>query len=316
MKPRHYPRKDIMRQATIDTETRLESGSAVALEEHMNVDKMYAGACSKSEAWLANVHGLPEPTRSRGGQPVLRTRRLATQYAAADGALDRDTRRRKRLCNQMRSIIFAMEGSQGLACLPWPQQKAWEKIRHQVGADGIQAEALTLHRVLSAMTGSQKAGLQKATEARVKSWRERIQTQSKHRPTVIFESLRPQMQGPAPVLQRADGTMTAEPDEMDGILRGEHAWGGVFQRYKQVPEPQWDVFLARYGSMLATPVPMEIKPITVEELRWALQQMSVHSSSGMEGWAVHELRVLPSKLLILFVNLLNEVETKIGRAHV
>ena len=58
---------------------------------------------------------------------------------------------------------------------------------------------------------------------------------------------------PATLLQRPDGSLTADPAEMDALLRD--AWGPIFQLYASSPEPPWESFEARFGPYIVPPPP-------------------------------------------------------------
>ena len=98
----------------------------------------------------------------------------------------------------------------------------------------------------------------------------------------------------AAMLQRADGTYTAESAEMDAILR--EAWSPIFRLYAHHPEPAWDGFVARFGRYIARHE-MCLTDLTADDLRLTLKRQHAKSACGMDGWRVSELKALPPFLL-------------------
>ena len=113
----------------------------------------------------------------------------------------------------------------------------------------------------------------------------------------------------ADALARADGTLTANVAEMDGILQ--KAWDPILRMYsRDKPEPQFGPFKAEYGRYMAAH-PMGVKDITGEDLREVLRRAKKKKQStscGVDGWRIHELDCLPDSLLEGFAAFFNLVE--------
>ena len=69
--------------------------------------------------------------------------------------------------------------------------------------------------------------------------------------------------GPAAMLKRPDGTYTANPKEMDQLLR--EAWDPIFRMYADKPEPAWEPFWAQFGQYVKH-VPMDVEDFTAASL--------------------------------------------------
>ncbi|KAJ9464318.1 hypothetical protein DIPPA_02492 [Diplonema papillatum] len=125
---------------------------------------------------------------------------------------------------------------------------------------------------------------------------------------LVFNFIADKYASPLTFLRRDDGTLTANAAEIDEILRGEKAWGGIFQRYTTREEPCWGRFLRMYSPVLPDRAEMECEAITVGDVKAALAKMKKSASAGMHGWRIHELQQLPNSLLEGFARVLNEVE--------
>ena len=108
------------------------------------------------------------------------------------------------------------------------------------------------------------------------------------------------------VLQRPDGTLTGQHQEMDAMLR--EAWDEVFCLYTALPEPSWEDFKARYQNYFPQVAPMVGGDLTPGILKGVLERMHSSSSGGADGWRVAELKALPMGLLQRLCDLFNLIE--------
>ena len=109
------------------------------------------------------------------------------------------------------------------------------------------------------------------------------------------------------VLQRPDGSLTADPTEMDALLRD--ACGPIFKLYASFHEPPWEPFETRFGAYIVSN-PLAAPPLTGDELRTTLKRQSIRTACGPDGWRVAELRALPPFFLDHLATLLTCVETQ------
>ncbi|KAJ9446076.1 Ribonuclease HI [Diplonema papillatum] len=142
----------------------------------------------------------------------------------------------------------------------------------------------------------------------VTMWTHKMQEAWAHGRGLVFNFIADKYASPLTFLRRDDGTLTANAAEIDEILRGEKAWGGIFQRYTTREEPCWGRFLRMYSPVLPDRAEMECEAITVGDVKAALAKMKKSASAGMHGWRIHELQQLPNSLLEGFARVLNEVE--------
>ena len=111
---------------------------------------------------------------------------------------------------------------------------------------------------------------------------------------------------PVTFLTRPDGTATASPAEMDGLLQD--AWRHINRKYATDPEPDPLAFLRRYGHHVRR-VPMLASQLDGPRLRKRLSCMKP-SALGLNGGSLADLRSLPDRLLGLLADLLREVELR------
>ena len=110
---------------------------------------------------------------------------------------------------------------------------------------------------------------------------------------------------PLAMLSRPDGTCTAEPTEMDHLLRT--AWMPIIRMYEHLMEPSWDAFFVRFRRYIRR-VPVVLPALTATDLRATLTKQRLWSAPGPDMWRVAELRALPDTLLERLADVLNTVE--------
>ena len=253
--------------------------------------------------------------------------RAATKHhpASARGAGDTNTRAKDGLLGNLRCLV--QEGLKRLqADAPYGltngEKHAWnaakKRLREGGLPQGLQA-ALTnttsqlpdleiLEQALIALEGSQRGMFDRLRDARIRTWKARMQKAWTYEAGQVFAYLADRFCAPATFMRREDGSFTACPKEADELLRSDTAWGGYFRKYATTPEPRWDTFRQKYLRFLPEVADMECKTITAEDVGKALAKMSTSTSPGLHGWRVHELRQLPHELLRLFAEVFNEVE--------
>ena len=112
--------------------------------------------------------------------------------------------------------------------------------------------------------------------------------------------------GPATMLKKPDGGFTADPAEMDKLLRD--AWDTIFRMYAHIPEPEWEPFWDRFGQYIKH-VQMDVVDMTASDLRRTMGRQKSKSAAGLDGWRVAELKSLPTFYLERLAELYNTIET-------
>ena len=109
---------------------------------------------------------------------------------------------------------------------------------------------------------------------------------------------------------RPDGSPTADIKEMDELLHA--AWDPILRRYapgSSWTEPEADAFMAKYGRLVRRlRCEMTVRPLTAARLKEQLRRTSVRKATGLDGWAVSNLKRLPPSVLTLLARFLNLVE--------
>ena len=108
------------------------------------------------------------------------------------------------------------------------------------------------------------------------------------------------------VLQREDGSLTGNLQQIDDLLRS--YWLDIFRLYESLPEPSWAAFRDRYQRCLPARSAMQQTPLTPERLKSTLDRMDKGSSMGADGWRVAELQAMPEAWLSRLCSLFHHVE--------
>ncbi|KAJ9446314.1 Ribonuclease HI [Diplonema papillatum] len=283
----------------------------------------------QAEGYLLMLHrhelALPSRAYTGRGNQAVSDSRLASkfQHSSTRGASTKQTRARDELLGHLRTLVQA--GRERLSAgIPYPltrrEENARDAARKRVGRGYIPeavanivmtadlSELQALQSALADLEGSQKAAFTALRRHRKTQWTHKMQEAWAHGRGLVFDYIADRYSSPLTFLQREDKTLTANAAEIDEILRGEKAWGGIFQRYATQEEPCWGRFLRMYSPVLPDRAEMECESITVGEVRAALAKMKKSASAGMHGWRIHELQQLPNSLLEGFARVLNEVE--------
>ena len=99
---------------------------------------------------------------------------------------------------------------------------------------------------------------------------------------------------------------TANIPRMDEILHA--SWDQVMRKYADTPEPDVHAFAQKYDKFLIKRVQMQSTPVTGSRLAKRLRKMGVHTATGLDGWCVSDLLLLPTCLLDMLSEILFLVE--------
>ena len=198
-------------------------------------------------------------------------------------------------------------------------ERLWEKARRIARCDcrasslrmlwdtqgpiPLRQEVLLLRAAVRTMVNKRAADLRR------KRLRERDAAKTRELvrdPTKAFDCLKPDREPPLAAVQRDDGTLTANINEMDRILRDK--WCKIFCKHTEAnPPPDVAEFMARYERFIPY-VPMEAHSLTVDEIRIKLNKIKDASSAGLDCWAAKDLKQLPRGILQYLTKFYDMVE--------
>ena len=165
----------------------------------------------------------------------------------------------------------------------------------------------TFCSVLKSMVADEQ---RRVLEERQSKWRETTKCSWQGDRKQVYALVKDDPPANVCVLQKEDGTYTAEASQVDKVLLQE--WLPIFQRYSphtNQEQPDWHTFQQRFGQYIPTHVPMErLGAITPEMLRETLRRMSLGTSLGAGSWSVQELRLLPDSLLLKLCEVFAAIE--------
>ncbi|KAJ9448175.1 RNA-directed DNA polymerase from mobile element jockey [Diplonema papillatum] len=307
-----------------------------ALSQRRSVDGAEAvlrNASEVAETYLYEMHkhGLQksEAKACKGraeGHSVREAHVSARQAVSARGAGDRTTRQRDKVLGMLRTVIVEAshrlsEGQPGEMTLAERNARSAlqrkgpreDLSRHLSAAHGESGgdELERLMKAVEALEGSQREAVAALKQQRTRRWKDRMQMAwNSSDKGDVYRFLAGSRESPSIYLRRRDGTLTACPKEIDDLLRGPEAWGGIFQKYTSIREPQWETFKAQYARYLPAPQRMDCKAISAADVKAALKKMKRNSSPGLHAWRVFELQQLPTEILQLMAEAMNAVETE------
>ena len=99
---------------------------------------------------------------------------------------------------------------------------------------------------------------------------------------------------------------TSNIPRMDEILH--ESWDQVMRKYADIPEPDVHAFAQKYDEFLVKNARMQANSITGKRLAKRLRKMEVHTATGLDGWCVSDLLLLPVCLLDMLAEILHLVE--------
>eukprot|EP00435_Cladocopium_sp_Y103_P072340 s129_g40.t1 len=144
------------------------------------------------------------------------------------------------------------------------------------------------------------------THKRVVIAREKLQQDWKKKPSNVYSRVDPVLQAPTVILQTPEGSLTGNFLEIESLLK--KAWLPIFDKYSTQSEPSWAAFEQRYQQYFPSPVAMTLRPFTTDGIRNILTRMKTRSASGLDAWAVTDLRNLPDCLLDILTKLFTAIE--------
>ena len=287
-----------------------------------DIDAQWDSVCTAAEQFLAR-RGEAEPQQQQLGRgKVKRDKMRFTRAQQGDGSAEAEDRERMSLMKACRKLeqlsrsaakkdhpsqdsvetqrLWDSARKDGRRLLPGKSDPVWNQKRCPTGE-----ELLALRTKLRRRHDDLGKAIQKQ---RVRDWKERMRMYMVEKPRRVFDWCKAKLVEKTTMLKRADGTLTADLREMDSLLRDTSAWGGIFRRYADRPEPAWDVFRDRYGRYFPEPQEITVEPLTAKCLRDAIAKMGSNKAAGLDGWRVAELKALPAPILECMAATLNDVE--------
>ena len=142
---------------------------------------------------------------------------------------------------------------------------------------------------------------------RIDKWKSKMDQAWLDRPKEVYQWIQNEYQPPLVMLLDPDTSQpTANIPRMDEILHA--SWDQVMRKYADTPEPDVHAFAQKYDKFLIKGVQMQSTPITGSRLAQRLRKMGVHTATGLDGWCVSDLLLLPTCLLDMLSEILFLVE--------
>ena len=142
---------------------------------------------------------------------------------------------------------------------------------------------------------------------RIDKWKSKMDQAWLDRPKEVYQWIQNEYQPPLVMLLDPDTSQpTANIPRMDEILHA--SWDQVMRKYADTPEPDVHAFAQKYDKFLIKGVQMQSTPISGSRLAKRLRKMGVHTATGLDGWCVSDLLLLPTCLLDMLSEILFLVE--------
>lgn len=275
------------------------------------------------EEFLIRQAGIPLQSVGSAyvGRGQVREPRLV-RLSAQDGgngigAATEISRQFTNLITKLRELIrFASTHTAG-AHVPTCTTQCWDRIRTL--SLSLQKHLTTpfhwsrsfptleqLTNLLAIATDSEELYLDKVRDYRIQGWTHKMQAALGTDLRSVTKWLKAPETSKSNMLEREDGSTTANLREQDQILRD--AWKDTFQMYETRQEPEWEPFRKRFGQYIAKHKMDNLPLITGKALARVIKKKKDRSASGIDGWRIAELKRIPLPLLDLFAELLNLVE--------
>ena len=195
------------------------------------------------------------------------------------------------------------------------QQHLWNKCR-RIGNNILHADTLhhgawrstdipdlsMLEELVQCVRGDVQAWQKNARMQREKAWRGKLIEDWSEGGTTTYNWCKGDIQHKANMIAREDGSLTADPSEMDKLLQ--KAWLPIFQMYQSKDPPKWEDFHAHFGQHFAGRHVMQLDALDGEKLSRVLSRMRSKAACGLDPWKVDELKRLPhvmlQKLAVIF----------------
>ena len=282
------------------------------------------GACEDYMIWRSpdEVQLKPAAFRGRGElRPSKVSHAKGRTVPETVAAIDKRSSGLIKAYRRVDAMAKVLRKAMAEGCGQYPQeaQNTWDVAcsggKTMLRNDVWEEESPTLEQ-LEALSGALRNASQKHLDKvrsdSVLQWDERMRKAIKSAsPGPVYDHVKGKQGGCTRFVTRKDGTNTADLREMDELLRGQDAWGGVFRMYGEETsesEPEWEPFLERYLMHIECDVPCEHHPLDEDSLRLTLNKMQGGKAAGWDSWQVAELKELPSELLALIAEFLNAVE--------
>ncbi len=195
--------------------------------------------------------------------------------------------------------------SAGPGALPHRARQTWENAKRQLNASLLRndegfdslrrAEDMpTLAVITDALASARAAAAHQerlVRYERIAVWKKRMQECFDSAPRAIFRWCAGTAHQTVTSVARADGSITANVAEMDEIVG--RAWAPIFRKFTdENPEPPWGDFKDRFRDNIARH-PLDLAPLTAEQLQATLSRMSGQQAGGLDGWRPKELKSCP-----------------------
>ena len=142
---------------------------------------------------------------------------------------------------------------------------------------------------------------------RIEKWKSKRDQAWLDKPKEVYKWIQNEYQPPLVMLLDPETDQpTSNIPRMDEILH--ESWDQVMRKYADIPEPDVHAFAQKYDQFLIKNARMQANPITGKRLAKRLRKMADHTATGLDGWCVSDLLLLPVCLLDMLAEILHLVE--------
>ena len=241
--------------------------------------------------------------RGKKREPVM-----WTNAAKQDGrgATCRETRRRLQKIRVLEEVTKITKQYDGPTVPSHEVMNLWKKLRKldpTTGSEIPQTEELRI--LLQQARQEQAIESKKLRTERIRMWKRNVVDNWNDDRTKVFQWIRNVEQSKTVLMEKADGSWTANCSEMDEAMHA--AWDPILKKYLSDPEPDWMKFEERYSNYIEEH-PMRCEDITGGDVAKALRRTSSRKAAGVDGFRISELKLLPEDMIQMIAEFYNMVE--------
>ena len=252
--------------------------------------------------------------QGRGSVKIKKVKRAASSQEAAEGADTMRVRRLQKFARKVEQLVHDMT----VAPERWGHdQRCLEQKIRMTALDLVPAAAQeylkpgpqrvhSLRLLANAVREEVQQLHEQARRNRTTAWKHWLAEAWGSKSGEVFKWCKGEGEERTSMVQRPDGTLTANAEEIDKLLRD--AWLPIFRMYGSSPPPDWDKFAERFGNFQPKGEALQAGSVTAHALRKTLSKMRSSGSCGMDGWRTAEIKALPNFFLDRLAELLNIVE--------
>jgi len=285
-----------------------------------NVEKLWRIWSAAAEKYLYNRatsagQELPSKLYSgRGAVKIRKVHRSASSSQPAEGADSSRIKQLQKFARQVEQLVRDMTYQP--AHWGHHQTRLEEKVARKAiylmpAWQRVEGAALSIGS-LQQLGGMVREAIQRsheeARQGRLSAWKQWLDQAWGEKRIDVYKWCKGVAEERTSLVQRPDGTLTANVDEIDDLLS--EAWLPIFRMYADKPPPDWNTFAERFGSFTPRGPVMDEAALDAQALRKTLSKMKSTGSCGMDGWRISEIKALPDFFLHRLAEFLNIVEVE------